>query len=173
MPNVPPAGPLGHFWPGFRAQRPTHWTVGPLLARISCPTSHPLDRWATFGLVLVPNVPPAGPLDHFRPDFHAQRPIHWTVGPLLPGFSCPTSHPLDRWTTFARVFVPNVPPAGPLDHFWAGFGAQRPIHWTVGPLLGWFWCPTSHPLDRWTTFLQTLKTYSGKNCVYILKTLYL
>ena len=28
-----------------------------------------------------PNVPSTGPLDHFWPDFHAQRPTRWTVGP--------------------------------------------------------------------------------------------
>ena len=60
--------------------------------------------------------------------------MDWTVGPLLAGFPCLTSHGLDRWATFARVSVPNVPTIGPLDRFCLGFGAQRHIRWTVGPL---------------------------------------
>ena len=125
MPNVPPAGPLGHFGAGFGAQRPIHWTVGPFSAWFWCPTSHPLDRWTTLGLVLVPNVPSAGPLDHFRPGFGAQRPIRWTVGPLWGWFWCPTSHSLDRWTTFCLVSMPNVPLTGPLDHSWRGISANN------------------------------------------------
>ena len=112
------------------------WTVGPLLAGFPCLTSHGLDRWATFGRVSVPNVPWTGPLDHFCLGFAAQRPTHWTVGPLSAEFPCLTSHGLDRWATFGWVSVPNVPWTGPLDHFRPSFRTQRPTLLTVklGPV---------------------------------------
>ena len=62
----------------------------------------------------MPNVPLVGPLDQVWADFRTQRPTLWTVRPLWAGFLCPTSHPMDRWTTLGR-----------------------------------FPCLTSHSLDRW------------------------